>query len=249
MKNILVVSDNIELVLHVKQETIKDDVVKLATFDFVYSAANKDPEDLFALGMKPVDLRDRSLYLKIVEDYDLILSLHCKQIFPKELVENIECINFHPGMNPHNRGWYPQVFSLINKFPIGVTIHLMDSFVDHGNIIVQEQLAIDPLDTSLTLYQKAINLEKRMITKNLIPIVKKEYEAFIVESEGNYNSINDFKELCALNLDSVGTLREHIDLMRALTHGEFKNAYYYENGIKIYVSISLQRERLNNDIK
>ena len=55
--------------------------------------------------------------------YDLFLSLHCKQLFPQALVDSRRCINVHPGFNPYNRGWYPQVFSILNKYPAGVTIH------------------------------------------------------------------------------------------------------------------------------
>tara|TARA_B110000196_G_scaffold319212_1_gene336575 strand:- start:14165 stop:14914 length:750 start_codon:yes stop_codon:yes gene_type:complete len=243
MKNILVISDNVELVKYIKLEAAKEDVGLIATFDYVYSAVNKTPKELMLIGMASVDLKNNDMCLEIVDNYDLVLSLHCKQIFPDELVENIACINFHPGMNPYNRGWYPQVFSLINKFPVGVTIHLMDSFIDHGQIIAQEHLASHPLDTSLSLYEKVIGLEKQLISKHLIPIIEESYDVVDAASEGNYNSINDFKELCALKLDSVGTLREHVDLLRALTHGNFKNAYYYENGIKIFIRVTLEEEQ------
>ena len=62
----------------------------------------------------------RVLDLDVLDDewmrhYKVGISAHCKQIFPAKLVENVRCYNIHPGYNPYNRGWFPQVFSIINK--------------------------------------------------------------------------------------------------------------------------------------
>ena len=57
---------------------------------------------------------------------------------------------------------------------------------------------------------------------------------------GNYNSIDDFRKLCHLDLDNLATLREHIDLLRALSHGKFRNGYFIdERGQKIFIKIEL----------
>jgi hypothetical protein len=47
----------------------------------------------------------------LCRSYDVIISWHCRQIFPKELIERVRCINIHPGFNPYNRGYFPHVFS------------------------------------------------------------------------------------------------------------------------------------------
>ncbi len=73
------------------------------------------------------------------DKYILFISLHCKQIFPQRLTDNYRCINIHPGYNPYNRGWFPQVFSILNKNTAGVTIHEIDQELDHGPIIYQEK--------------------------------------------------------------------------------------------------------------
>ena len=44
----------------------------------------------------------------ITKNYNLVMSIHCKQLFPTELVNNVRCVNVHPGLNPYNRGWFPQ---------------------------------------------------------------------------------------------------------------------------------------------
>jgi hypothetical protein len=48
--------------------------------------------------------------------------------------------------------------------------------------------------------------------------------------------------LCELNLGSVAPLGEHIDLLRALSHGDYRNAFFIdsESGKKIYISIKME---------
>ena len=86
----------------------------------------------------------------LISEYKLIISAHCKKIFPKKLVESTRCINIHPGYNPYNRGWFPQVFSILNKLPLGATIHEMDEGLDSGDIISQEKVSINSSDDSLS---------------------------------------------------------------------------------------------------
>ena len=240
-KKILVVSDNMELVSFFKNECAVQKVDELYSIDYRYSAVNKAPGEMINLGLMPVDVNHPQFVKHAKNEYRLILSLHCKQIFPADLVASIASVNVHPGFNPHNRGWYPQVFSIINGKPIGATIHLMDEDVDHGEIIDQGSVDVMSSDTSLELYERVVELEKQLIKKNLLKIVNGEFSTTSPESNGNYNSIGDFKSLCKLNMDDKATLREHIDLLRALSHGEFKNAFFIDEQEKtIFVRVVLE---------
>jgi methionyl-tRNA formyltransferase len=243
VKKVLIVSDNMELVLYFKLIT-KAISINVAEFNYCYSIINKAPDALITLGMSVVNMKDDKVVEAIIIEYDLVISAHCKQIFPKELVKKVRCINIHPGLNPHNRGWFPQVFSIINKKPVGCTIHLMDEEIDHGDIIYQEEVNVNSCDTSMDVYNKVVSAEKELIRKYLPDLVNETYECKVIESEGNYNGIKDFNALARLNLTSKGTLGEHIDLLRALTHGEFNNAYFIdEQDHKVYVKIKLDKEQ------
>ena len=69
----------------------------------------------------------------------------------------------------------------------------------------------------------------------------KNIEGFKVE-EGNINTLNDFKKLCEIDLDEKITMREAIDKLRALSHGEYKNAYFITDNEKVYVQLFLEKE-------
>lgn len=240
VKNILIVSDNFNLVKCI-QETITGHEYHEFCFRFCYSPLNKEPHALIALGMKKINVKQE--VEQILQNYQLVISAHCKQIFPPRLVNNVTCINIHPGLNPFNRGWYPQVFSIINDLPVGATIHLMDEEIDHGSIIISESVSVYSYDTSLDVYNRVLELEKRLIRENFYRLVRGDYQVHKITEEGNYNSIDDFKYLCKLELDHQGTLKEHLDLLRALTHGDFQNAYFLDKkGEKVYVKIVMEKE-------
>lgn len=173
----------------------------------------------------------------IAADYDLLISAHCKQLFPPELVHAVRCVNLHPGFNPFNRGWYPQVFSIINKLPIGATIHEIDEELDHGQIIAQKRVDLLPSDTSETLYERVIAAELDLFATNFDSIITGTYVTTKPVAEGNVNLRSDYVKLCTIDMERVGTFREFYDLLRALTHRPHWNAFFEENGRRIYLRI------------
>jgi methionyl-tRNA formyltransferase len=232
---VLVVSDNAYLVENFKR-IIYELQLSTTSFKFCRTSAEKEPIDGSSerINVK----RD---FQNIKENFDLIISLHCKQIFPHDLVRSIKCINIHPGLNPYNRGWYPQVFSIINKLPIGATIHEMDELIDHGKIIDQIRVDIQPWETSLEVYNNILTAELKLIRNNLLNIISDNYITFPPGGEGNYNSKEDFKSLLEIDLNESTVVSDFIDKLRGLTHGDFKNAFFRnsDTGKKIYVSIKL----------
>lgn len=242
-QRLLVVSDNQELSLYLREELEKKSFEYPVEVDFCYTSFNTNPQQMIDMGAKAINVKDEPTVERIIQDYDLVFSLHCKQIFPATLTDNVCCINFHPGLNPFNRGWYPQAFSIINGLPVGATIHLMDAEVDHGEILDQQEVEVTSSDTSLSVYRKVIATEKNLISKNIYTIITGLYTTKKPQAEGNYNGIKDYNTLCELDLNSVATLSEHLKILRATTHGDFKNAYFYdESGKKYFVKLVIEEE-------
>ena len=241
-ERVLVVSDNIELSLFLKHQVENHPFARAVKIDFCYTRLNKNPREMIEIGAREIDIKNQSAIDDILDTYDLVFSLHCKQIFPKQLVEQICCVNFHPGFNPFNRGWYAQAFSITNDLPIGATIHLMDAEVDHGEIIAQRIVTIDISDTSFEVYRKVIAVEKELIQEYVFFIIDGVFETFKPFTEGNYNCIRDYNQLCALNLQSVDSLAAHLKLLRATTHGDFRNAYFINEGKRYFVRVVIEAE-------
>ena len=237
--NIMVFTDN----KFMYEKLVK--IIELRELDkeniFTYACSKNNALFEKSIEVKKINIKDN--VEEIILNYNLVISCHSKQIFPNKLIHSLRCINIHPGYNPYNRGWYPQVFSILNNHPLGVTIHEMDEEIDHGDIIVQKELTSYSWDTSLTLYNRILELEVELLNENIEFLIQGTYKTFPMHGEGNYNSKQDYNKLCELDLTKKATTKDVIDQLRALTHGNFNNAYFIDkHGDKIFVKIILEKE-------
>ncbi|MBG24874.1 MULTISPECIES: dTDP-4-amino-4,6-dideoxyglucose formyltransferase [Croceibacter] len=241
-KKILIITDNLDISKKLKKIIRAKNIEDL----FYYSVSPFSKKNEFSNALdctvSSFDMRMEGDVLEIINSYDLVLSIHCKQIFPEKLLKSVRCINIHPGYNPINRGWYPQVFSIIQNLPVGATIHEIDTEIDHGNIIAREFVEKKNTDTSLTLYLRIVEKELQLFDKNIIDIINDNYKTSVPECEGNLFLKKDFNKLKEIDLNEKSTAWTLINKLRALTHGNYNNAYFInpETGKKIYVSISLK---------
>ena len=243
--NILVVIDNVYQYERIKNVfefyknsmdfvvDFKHSIVKSAIWDHPYFSQNNS---------SIVDVKKN--VEELIVKYDLIFSVHCFQFFPKKLVENVRCINIHPGYNPINRGWYPQVFSIIYSLPIGATIHEMDSKLDHGPIIAREYVEKHLWDTSESIYWRVLNKEIELFERYFIDIINNKYSKIIPDERGNLFTKKDFLDIQHIDLDKKDSFHNFYNLLRALSHGKYKNAFIIdkETGKKIYLKLEIEYE-------
>lgn len=238
MNNILVITDNITLYERVKNVFSKNQR-KNINVTFRHSSV-KSPIWNHIDKLDSINVKKETEW--IISNFNLVISIHCFQLFPKNLVDSIRCINIHSGYNPINRGWFPQVFSIINNLPIGATIHEMDEKLDHGLIIAREEVEKFVWDTSLTLYSRVLDKEIYLFEKYFDVIIENTYSGIKPESEGNIFSKADFNNLCEIDMNQVGSFNEFYNLLRALTHGEYKNAFFKtENDEKVYIKLEVKK--------
>ncbi len=246
MAKVLIVSDNPQLasafVALTNTSTYDEDY-----FEFRCSV-NSETAMSNAVGkpVKPVNIKLE--HIEICQHFDLVISLHCKQLFPKEMVQNVRCVNVHPGLNPFNRGWFPQAFSILNGLPLGATIHEIDEQLDHGNIIAQEQVDVFAWDTSKTAYDRVLEAEIRLLQTHLRSISDNTYVSKPASEEGNVNLKKDYNALCQIDLAEQLTFSDAIDKLRALTHEPYQNAFFIDpkTGKKVFVSVKLTVDSTNN---
>lgn len=237
---ILVLTDN-EFIFKEFLKIIEQESYSKFQFDFFYSPKNLNSFSSQYKDYKPLSIKDNQEM--IIDYYGLVLSLHSKQIFPERLVHSVRCINVHPGYNPYNRGWFPQVFSIINNLPIGVTIHEMDEYLDHGPVISQEKIEVFPWETSADVYKRILSKEIEMLDKLLPSLLDNCYKKEIITEQGNINLKRDFNKLCKIDLHQKLSMEEAINYLRALSFPGYRNAYFIDdNGNKIYLELKLSKD-------
>jgi len=81
---------------------------------------------------------------------DLLVSLACPQKLGRELlaVPAHGAINLHGALLPRYQGIFPSFWVLARgESETGVTVHWMDERLDHGDVLLQRTVRIEPRDT------------------------------------------------------------------------------------------------------
>ena len=173
---------------------------------------------------------------------DIGVSVLFGYILKAELLNIFErgCVNLHPAYLPYNRGAYPNVWSLIDETPAGVTLHRIDEKIDTGDILARRRVEKRITDTGRSLYRR---LEQASLDlfKEAWPALKVGSLTAIAQhkSEGTYHRSDDVNEIDEIDLDATYTARELINILRARTFPPHSGAYFKEEGRKVYVSVEL----------
>jgi methionyl-tRNA formyltransferase len=169
--------------------------------------------------------------------FDYILKPEFLSIFPQGV------INLHPAYLPYNRGQYPNVWSIIEGTPSGVTMHYIDDKVDTGDIIARKEVPVAISDTGETLYRK---LEQASVSlfRDTWPLIKSGNSVRIKQQDGpgTYHRTKDVDNVDEINLDRAYIARDLINILRARTFPPYKGAYIKHKGHKIYLRLQLLNE-------
>jgi phosphoribosylglycinamide formyltransferase-1 len=86
--------------------------------------------------------------------------LHCiAKIVPASFIEGRTILNCHPGLLPHNRGVDAFKWSIVNRWPVGITLHIIDAEIDRGTILHRMRIPILETDTLETVWRRAYDFE------------------------------------------------------------------------------------------
>lgn len=158
-------------------------------------------------------------------------------IFPSGVV------NLHPAYLPFNQGSYPNVWSIVERTPAGVTLHYVDPGIDTGDIIARQRVKVEPVDTGGSLYHR---LEKNCLDlfKKTWPLIRSGEAPRIPQSrdEGTCHRMNDVDKIDFIEPDRTYKARELIEIIRARSFPPYTGAYYIYQGQKIYLRLQLLNE-------
>lgn len=182
--------------------------------------------------------------LSLVKDIqpDAVVAAGYQHIVPEEILTIPErgCINVHPGYLPHGRGFYPNVWSIVEDLPVGGTVHYMDTGIDTGDIITREQVKKQFSDDAKSLYKRIERTSVRLFKRVWPEIESGEITATKQsDSEATYHSKSDFKELCHIDPSETYTAQEFLNVLRALTFQPYENAMLEIDGKQYSIEVDI----------
>lgn len=184
--------------------------------------------------------------LKVVEEVqpDYLVSCGYRHIVPESVLELPKegCLNLHPAYLPYNRGANPNVWSIVEGTPAGVTLHYMDGGIDTGPIVAQREVEVHFSDNGRDLYERLEDAQVELFKRYWPTIEAGEAQASDQVGEaGTYHDTNSFESLCELDPDDEVTVKDFLDRLRALTYPPYENAYLRVDGKRYYVEVDIER--------
>ena len=184
--------------------------------------------------------------LDIVEriEPELVVAAGFGEILPEEILDIPEqgCINIHPGYLPHTRGYNPNVWSIVDDQPAGVSIHMMEPAVDAGKIVARREVEQSFEDTGKSLYKRLERAAVDLFVETW-PEIEDGTVGLEPQNETNADSHRkqEFINLCEIDPEETYTAKQLLDVLRALTYPPFDNAYLELDGEKYYVNVDIYK--------
>jgi len=186
--------------------------------------------------------------VKVLEP-DLILSSGFRHIVPEEILSlpPLGAVNMHKSYLPYNRGTNPNVWSIIEDQPAGVSIHYMTASVDSGPVIDRREVPVYPDDDGRSLYERLESEQLDQFTECWPAIRDDDANTVEQTDDGTYHYYKDFVEAWEIDLEAEVRIGDFIDRLRALTFPPYDNAYFEKDGNKYHVDIQIHKEGDGND--
>lgn len=150
------------------------------------------------------------------QGFDLTVSYTYRYILTEDILEALSnnVVNVHNSFLPLNRGANPNIWSILDETPRGVTLHYVNTGLDKGNIIAQELVAgCAETETLESSYEELDKAAKRLF-KKAFPFYgfwrSMEKKA---QGTGSYHSIKD------------GSFIEDLTDTYKITIADFKKRY------------------------
>jgi methionyl-tRNA formyltransferase len=155
-------------------------------------------------------------------------------------------VNTHPSFLPYGRGKHYNFWALVEESPFGVSLHLVNSGIDSGDIIAQSEIVYDWEDNGESLYKKA---KAKMIS--LIQVTYPLLRALEVKPkkqdlhEGSFHFAKEIHTASMIDLEQKYTARELLNLLRARTFPPFPGCWFEDGGIKYEIRVQITRKTDN----
>ena len=133
---------------------------------------------------------------------EFIISYNYNHIIKKEILNLIQkgkIINLHISLLPWNKGAHPNVWSFLENTPKGVTIHLIDTGLDTGDILIQKKLKIDENTNTLqSSYNYLHSQIQQLFMENWHKIENLKLKPEPQQGKGSFHLKQDFDKISHL---------------------------------------------------
>ncbi|MFV0529229.1 MAG: methionyl-tRNA formyltransferase [Lachnospiraceae bacterium] len=161
---------------------------------------------------------------------DIIIIISYGQIIPKRILDlpRFKCINIHASLLPAYRGAAPIAWSILdgNK-ETGVTVMVVDTGLDTGDMIAKATVPIEPTDTNGTLFDKLSVVGAKLLIETL-PTIEDGSAVYVKQPE---DSTTEYAKMITKEMGNIDWSMEAPKIERWIRGlSPWPSAYTFHNG-------------------
>lgn len=193
----------------------------------------------------PELVTNRGLAWLKAQQPDWVISVLYGYILNSEAISipRIGALNLHLSLLPHNRGAYPNVWSIVDRTPAGVTLHYINDGIDTGDIATQREIPVRESDTGGTLYARLEEAAISLFRESWPAICANTLERKAQSGPGTFHRVVDAASIDRIDPEKAYRAKDLIDILRARSFPPHKGAYLDFGDRRIYLSLELIEER------
>lgn len=192
------------------------------------------------------DLRTRrGLEWLAARQPDWLISVYFGYVLRRDILAAPKngAVNLHPALLPYNRGAHPNVWSIVDGTPAGVTLHFIDEGIDTGDIIAQREVPSQVTDTGASLYARLEEAALALFMETWPAIYANALRGRPQSSGGTFHPVAGLERIDRIKPDQVMAAGDLINILRARTFPPYKGAYLDLGDRRVYLRLELVEER------
>ncbi len=132
-------------------------------------------------------------------DPDWVISHNYPYIVPEEVIcaRQGRILNLHSSLLPWNRGASPNLWSILEDTPKGVSIHQMEKGLDTGPILWQKEIYFGSGESLASSYRRLNQELADLLLENWENLLEGLYTPRVQEGRGSYHRKRDLDRLLA----------------------------------------------------
>lgn len=148
----------------------------------------------------------------------LVINGGISRLVPEHIINKGNFLNIHPSFLPYNKGSHHSFWGIMEKTPLGASIHWMNKELDQGPILFQESFHDDDFLTSEEIQRRSESLGASLIAKHITQIMSGEIN-LIPNNGGTRHRKSEIGAASTLQSDDTITGIELWNLIRATRNG------------------------------
>jgi methionyl-tRNA formyltransferase len=152
-------------------------------------------------------------------------------------------INTHPSLLPYGRGKHYNFWSIVDRVPFGVSLHMIDEGVDSGDIVAQAEIPYTWEDTGGSLYRRAAEGTLKLVQEAYPRLRCLDFETRRQNlAAGTFHRASELEMASSIALDKTYIARDLLNLLRARTFAGYPACSFTDGDDAYEVRVDIKRK-------